>query len=183
MCATSSCIIGAMALMSVCKWQYVSLSCSELQWVAVSCSELQWVAVSCSELQWVAVKICSELQWVAVSCQKLQWVAEESCRDFHKSVEVPRHLRVTYNSNAKHERAGRDIVLSASFFCLERYRGLCFFLWQGLLSCVYAKRSVYEDMGWLRLVGSLKLQVSFAKKPYKRDYILQKRTIILRSLL
>jgi len=28
-------------------------------------------------------------------------------------------------------------------------------------------------MGCLRLVGSLKLQVSFAKEPYKRDYILQ----------
>jgi len=38
-------------------------------------------------------------------------------------------------------------------------------------------------MGWLRLVRSLKLQVSFVKKPYKRDYILQKRPIILRSLL
>jgi len=37
--------------------------------------------------------------------------------------------------------------------------------------------------GGLRLVGSLKLQVSFAKEPYKRDYILQKRPIILRSLL
>jgi len=40
-----------------------------------------------------------------------------------------------------------------------------------------------EAMGRLRLVGSLKLQVSFAKEPYKRDYILQKRLIILRSLL
>jgi len=37
-------------------------------------------------------------------------------------------------------------------------------------------------MGWLRLVGSLKLQVSFAKEPYKRDYILQKRPVILKSL-
>jgi len=39
------------------------------------------------------------------------------------------------------------------------------------------------SMGWLRLVGSLKLYVSFAKEPYKRDDILQKRPIILRSLL
>ena len=39
------------------------------------------------------------------------------------------------------------------------------------------------DMGWLPLVGSLKLQVSFAKEPYKRDDILQKRPIILWSLL
>ena len=41
----------------------------------------------------------------------------------------------------------------------------------------------HTHMGWLRLVGSFKLQVSFAKEPYKRDYILPKRPIILRSLL
>jgi len=38
-------------------------------------------------------------------------------------------------------------------------------------------------MGWLRLVSSFKLQVSFAKEPYKRDDILQKWPMILRSLL
>jgi len=38
-------------------------------------------------------------------------------------------------------------------------------------------------MGWLRLVGALKVQVSFAKEPYKRDDILQKRPIIWRRLL
>jgi len=38
-------------------------------------------------------------------------------------------------------------------------------------------------MGWLWLIVSLKLQVSFAKEPYKRDYILQKRPVVLRSLL
>ena len=38
-------------------------------------------------------------------------------------------------------------------------------------------------MGCLRLVGSLKLQVSFAKETSKRDDVLQKRPIILRSLL
>ena len=36
-------------------------------------------------------------------------------------------------------------------------------------------------MGWLRLVGSLKLYVSFAKEPHKRDDILQKIPIILRT--
>jgi len=34
--------------------------------------------------------------------------------------------------------------------------------------------SCLQGMGWLRLVGSLQLYVSFAKKPYKRDDILQK---------
>ena len=38
-------------------------------------------------------------------------------------------------------------------------------------------------MGWLRLVGSSKLMVSFAKETYKRDDILQKRPRIVRSLL
>jgi len=38
-------------------------------------------------------------------------------------------------------------------------------------------------MGWLRLVGSLKWKVSFAKETYKRDDILQKRPVLLRSLL
>jgi len=36
----------------------------------------------------------------------------------------------------------------------------------------------YLDMGWLRLVGSIKLQVYFAKEAYKRDAILQKRPML-----
>jgi len=42
---------------------------------------------------------------------------------------------------------------------------------------------IYIVMGWLRLVDFLKLWVSFAKEPYKRNDILQKRPIVLRSLL
>jgi len=38
-------------------------------------------------------------------------------------------------------------------------------------------------MEWLRLVGSIKLKVSFSKEPYKRDNILQKRPIIVSILL
>jgi len=38
-------------------------------------------------------------------------------------------------------------------------------------------------MGWLRSVASIKLHVSFAKEPYKRDDILQKRPVILSFLL
>jgi len=46
-----------------------------------------------------------------------------------------------------------------------------------------AHSSMLYGMGWLRLVGSFKLLVSFAKEPYKRDDILQKRPRISRSLL
>ena len=35
-----------------------------------------------------------------------------------------------------------------------------------------------RPMAWLRLVGSLQLQVSFAKAPYKTDDILQKKPIL-----
>ena len=49
---------------------------------------------------------------------------------------------------------------------------------------VYVDTAVQSDgMGWQRLVGSLKVKVFFAKEPNKRDDILQKRPIILRSLL
>jgi len=51
-------------------------------------------------------------------------------------------------------------------------------------SCVAAAQNTqWTSLGWLRLVSSLKLQDSVAKEPYKRDNILQKRPIILRSLL
>jgi len=52
-----------------------------------------------------------------------------------------------------------------------------------LYLCETATMLTTKRMGWLRLVGSLKLHVSFAKDHYKTDEILQKRPIILRSLL
>jgi len=48
--------------------------------------------------------------------------------------------------------------------------------------CIYRNTLYYtyacHDMGWLWLVESIKLQVSFAKEPYKTDNILPKRRII-----
>jgi len=40
-----------------------------------------------------------------------------------------------------------------------------------------------SPLGWLWLVGSIKLWVSFAKEPYRRANILQRRPIILSILL
>jgi len=42
---------------------------------------------------------------------------------------------------------------------------------------------IYTPMGWLRLVGLIKSYVSFAKEPYKREYILPKRRMISSILL
>ena len=42
---------------------------------------------------------------------------------------------------------------------------------------------IHSDMVWLRIVSSLNLHVSFVKEPYKRYGFLQKRPMIVRSLL
>ena len=42
----------------------------------------------------------------------------------------------------------------------------------------YQRALCVETMRWLWSLGSIKLSVSFAKEPYKRDNILQKKTII-----
>jgi len=41
-----------------------------------------------------------------------------------------------------------------------------------------SNEELFIAMGWLRLLGYLKLQVSFAKEPYTRDDILQKIPVI-----
>jgi len=68
---------------------------------------------------------------------------------------------------------------------VKRVNGSCHaFEWRQLL-CWLTPGTTRKSrvMGWLRLVGSLKLLVSFAKEPYKRDDNLQNRPMILRSLL
>jgi len=66
----------------------------------------------------------------------------------------------------------------------------CTFLYE--MTCTYKYFLIYvyvyivlciRGMGRVRLVGSIKLHVSFAKESYKKDYILQKRPIILSILL
>jgi len=73
-----------------------------------------------------------------------------------------------------------------SFICVTWLIYMCYmthpYMWND--SIIHMKLYAWKStMGWLRWVGSLKLQVSFAKEPYKTDDILQKRPIILRSLL
>jgi len=53
----------------------------------------------------------------------------------------------------------------------------CVWCHHGFL-CMCVPVCLDYGMGWLQLVGSLKLYVSFAEEPYKRDDILRKRPII-----
>jgi len=76
----------------------------------------------------------------------------------------------------------RNWVSSDAFECVSRSFGVQIRLfWVQHEPCVWMRffLRVERAMGWLRLVGSLKVKVFFAKEPYKRDDILQKRPIIL----
>jgi len=97
-------------------------------------------------------------------------------------------------------------VLHGTLYCMKHYSVLycmrhCIvsvFLYEtlycvyivlyGTLYCVYCivrctVLCLYCCMGWLRLVGSIKLKVSLVKEPHKRDDILQKRPKNLSILL
>ena len=63
---------------------------------------------------------------------------------------------------------------------------ICVYIYTRVYMYIYTytiERLYDTHMGWLRLVGSLKLQVSFAEYSLYYRFFLQKRPIILRSLL
>jgi len=137
--------------------------CNVLQRVAVCCSVLQCVAVCIPHIfrqhtaystQCVAVR-CSAVCCSAVCCSAPQCV-------FGISFDYTRHA---VRCNVLHHITLQDIAVHCNMFFAD-FR-------------LHTSCSLICSMGWLRLVGSLKWKVSFAKEPYKRDYILQKRPMIL----
>jgi len=141
----------------------------------VCCSVLQCVAVCCSVLQCVAV-CCSVLQCVAVCCS-----AQDTCSNDHR----------WYTSWHTYEWA---LIRHGTH--VNGHTWVMAHIWMGTHAswhtCERAHMSYgthmngppnLSTMGWLRLVGSLKLQVSFAEYSLFYRALLQKRPIILRSLL
>jgi len=98
-----------------------------------------------------------------------------------------RHLRLVFSSLITHFQFHQHNVCSQMHKCLAP-RNICTVSLSHHLRVICALFSVPSSlvfslvMGWLRLVGSIKLQVSFEKKPNKTDYIWQKKPVILRSL-
>ena len=113
-------------------------------------------------LQCVAV-CCSVLQCVAVCCSVLQYVA--MCR----SVLTLEGL------------VGHKIGKHTQCVCVCESERARVRVYKRVIERVYSNKRRY--MGWLRLVGSLKLQVSFAEYGFFYKALLQKRPTILRSLL
>jgi len=106
--------------------------------------------------------------------------------------QTPQHTAMhcgTLQCTAAHCNALRHTAMRCSTLqcTLATRRRKCGSDWERATTCPRGPAHIYHDtatnMRWLRLVGSLKIQASFAKKPCKSDYILQKRPIFWRSLL
>ena len=72
------------------------------------------------------------------------------------------------------------VVVCVHVYVFYVYTCICVIVVCSFVCVMYVYMYIHF-MGWLRLVDSLKLLVSFAKEPFKRDNILQKRPIISRS--
>ena len=145
----------------------------------VSHLNAQFQVASVCVRAWVWVWVCVFV-WARDSERESVWNAWGF--DFHHSILSGEHVWyqcvcVHFGVNVRaRERAlnGESVrVCACVYLCvcerrMERTRG---------------KNVCVCGMGWLRLVGSLKWWVSHAKESYKRDYILQQRPIIWRSLL
>jgi len=94
---------------------------------------------------------CNILQHIATHCNTLQHIATH---------EMMCGLKI--------QRVSKQRVCDIIVHSYEVSLTLC---QRRTMQCI-------QYMGWLRLVGSFKLLVSFAKESHKRDYILQKRPII-----
>jgi len=73
-----------------------------------------------------------------------------------------------------------DLLMHASWLMCTCHRTHLYVWHIGTKNASLPRR---PHMWWLWSVGSIKLWVSFAKEPYKRDNVLQKRPIILSILL
>jgi len=111
---------------------------------------------SCHTYAWVMSHICmSHVTHMNESCHTYAWVMSHICMSHIALMNESRH---TY----------KPVMLHYSWV---------------MVYTLHFSYTVGTHRGWLRWVASLKSQVSFAKEPYKRDDILQKRPILWSSLL
>jgi len=172
-------------------WVIMSVPWKMLQCIAVFHIEVQWVRWR-SVLKCVAV-CCSVLQCVAVFRIEVQWVRWSSvlkcvavCGSVLQCVAVC--CGVLYSVTV------RQVLQYIAVFCIVLWCDMIertIFRWikKKKMRLVFVKKvnhmkgcAVY-GMGWLRLVASLKLLVFFAEYRLFYRALLQKRPMILRSLL
>ena len=157
------------------------MCCSVLQCVAVCCSVLQ----CCTQLCAVSARDSMETN---LQCTRLLWSNLQLWSNLHESPVQKTHSLLYWRF------VSIESLAETAYNCVQHCNTLqhtathCNTLQHTAThNCVatYGDESPVQKtvLEWLRLVGSLKLKVYFTKESYKRDDILQKRLIFLRSLL
>jgi len=158
--------------------------CSVVQCGAVCSSVVQCVAACCSVMQCVAVR-CSVLQCVAMCCSvrvyQAEYFLEHGHREPNRWQGIVNHWdrchRPFLKTKRKHNTFKKAQYIQHSRYALDTRNHWIWQFW-----CMKPIRS-QSTMGWLRLVGFLKLQVSFEEYSVFCMVLSEKRPIILRSLL
>jgi len=162
--------------------QCVAVCCSVLQCVRAlrgRCQILQVNESCCRVLQCVAVccivlLLLGQFQILQVDvsfCRSLQWVVAVRCSVRQGDAVSAWYSPVSPNSDP----AGANIVSCRGLQC----PAVCC----RVLQCCAMCWSEHMAMGWIRLVGSLKLQVTCVEYRLFHRALLQKRPTILRSPL
>jgi len=158
--------------------QHVVATCNTLLRRATRCCDVQHVVATCNTLLRRATYCCDVQQESQISCTRrntslLKYVMYYICWYARCCVTwnvfgFPAHVATRHCWNA---------------YCIVCV-GTHVVVWRKIyLTFLHTSQRVTFYMGWLRWVGSLKLQVSFAEYHLFYRALLQKRPIILRSLL
>ena len=93
------------------------------------------------------------------------------------------HIRISHVAHMNQSCRTCQCACTAHVAHIDDPCQICHCVRGGLVWLMFQRMCDASSMGWLWLARSIKLQVSFAKETCKRDYILQKRPIILSILL
>jgi len=104
-----------------------------------------------------------------------------SCYSWNRTYLGVVSLDVDWHSSISDEQASMSVSCHMWIWCVVSHMDGSCRNWMRHDS--YAWKVPCPRLRWLRLVGPLKLEVCVAKETYKTDDILQKRPVILRSLL
>jgi len=139
--------------------------CSVLQCVATQCHTLSYTAIHCKTKQERKIEICrNKMQYTATRCNTLQHIATHCntlqhtathCNTLQHTATHLQHTATHCNTPASYRRAWGLLVQSPAKFSK-------------------VSPIVIPPTGCPQLVGTLQLQVLFAKKPQIFVFLLQK---------
>jgi len=145
--------------------QHTATHCNSLQLTATHCNPLQHTTTPCN----THMNLLNTLQHTTTHYNTLQHT--------HESIDDNCCPTCPSNYDTKStQKNDKQIFVEAISYEFQKKKNL----YLQLMVDPFSRTILY---GAAKVVGSLKKDVSSAKEPYERDYILQKRLISLSSLL